>query len=55
MIRKLGAGEITPEQAATVMSVVSAQARMIEVDELEKRLRRLNSNESTHSDHPPWH
>jgi len=27
VIRKLGAGEITPEQAATVMSVVSAQAR----------------------------
>jgi hypothetical protein len=41
VIRKLGAGDITPEQAATVTSVVSARARIIEVDELEKRIAAL--------------
>ena len=41
VLKRLGAGEITPEHAATVISVVSAQARIIEVDELEKRIAAL--------------
>lgn len=41
VIEKLGAGEITPEQAGTIMQVVSAQARIIEIDKLERRLKAL--------------
>lgn len=41
VIKNLGAGEITPEQAAAIMQVVSAQARIIEIDELERRVKAL--------------
>ena len=38
VLAALAAGEISPDDANAVMSVISAQARIIEVDELEKRL-----------------
>jgi polyhydroxyalkanoate synthesis regulator phasin len=41
VMAKLSAGEITPEQAGTIMQAVSAQARIIEIDELERRLKAL--------------
>jgi len=37
----LAAGELTPDEANAVMGVISAQARIIEVDELEKRIAAL--------------
>ena len=41
MLEALSGGEITPSQAATVMQAISAQARIVEVDELEQRVAAL--------------
>jgi hypothetical protein len=41
VVWKLAAGEITPEQATTIMQTVSAQVKVVEADELERRLRAL--------------
>ena len=41
LLEALSAGEITPGQAATIMQAISAQARIVEVDELEKRVATL--------------
>lgn len=41
VMRAMAAGTITPDQANAVMQVISAQARIIEVDELEKRIAAL--------------
>ncbi|WP_334031690.1 DUF5681 domain-containing protein [Burkholderia orbicola] len=38
-------GRITPDEANAVMQVIAAQARIIEVDELEKRLAILESKD----------
>ena len=40
----LANGEVTPSEASTVMQTVSAQARIIEIDELEKRVSALEKN-----------
>lgn len=41
VIKAMSAGTITPEQASTVMQALSAQARIIEVDDLEQRVKAL--------------
>jgi hypothetical protein len=41
IIEAMGHGSITPEEAASIMSAVAAQARVIEVDELERRVAAL--------------
>ncbi|WP_333995074.1 DUF5681 domain-containing protein [Burkholderia orbicola] len=43
VMRAMAHGRITPDEANAVMQVISAQARIIEVDELEKRLAALES------------
>ena len=41
VLEALSGGEITPSQAAIVMQAISAQARIVEVDELEQRVAAL--------------
>ncbi|WP_035881628.1 DUF5681 domain-containing protein [Cupriavidus metallidurans] len=49
----LAAGELTPDEANAVMGVISAQARIIEVDELEKRIAALEGrNDGSESQSP---
>lgn len=43
VMRAMARGRITPDEANAVMQVITAQARIIEVDELEKRLAALES------------
>lgn len=38
VVERMAAGEITPEQASTIMQTIASQARIIEVDELERRI-----------------
>ena len=38
VLQAMAAGRITPEQASTIMSAIAAQARIIEVDDLEQRV-----------------
>jgi len=39
-------GNITPEQAATIMSALSAHARIIEIDELARRVQALEDRKN---------
>ncbi|KVO84036.1 hypothetical protein WL78_23970 [Burkholderia ubonensis] len=49
VMRAMAAGRITPDEANAVMQVISAQARIIEVDEFEKRLAVLeNKDDGNH-------
>ncbi|RPI22749.1 MAG: hypothetical protein EHM61_21520 [Acidobacteria bacterium] len=41
VLEALSGGELSPNQAATVMQAISAQARIVEVDELEQRIAAL--------------
>lgn len=41
VIKALGEGELTPEEAATVLQALASQVRIIEADEIEKRLAAL--------------
>ncbi|WP_042288715.1 DUF5681 domain-containing protein [Paraburkholderia mimosarum] len=41
VMRALAGGRITPDQANAVMQVLAAQARIVEADELEKRIAAL--------------
>jgi hypothetical protein len=41
VVKAMATGTITPEQASTVMQVLSAQARVVEIDELERRVKTL--------------
>lgn len=50
----LAGGQLTPDEANAVMSVLSAQARIIEVDELEKRLAALEER-TNGNQHPIAH
>ena len=43
MIDALSSGEISPGEAASVMQSIASQARIIEVDDLEKRVAELES------------
>jgi polyhydroxyalkanoate synthesis regulator phasin len=50
VVEAVAAGEISPDQGATLMQTLSAQARIIEVDELERRIAALErrNSESPH-------
>jgi len=41
VMAKMSTGEVSPEQAATIMQTVTALVRVIEVDELERRVKAL--------------
>ncbi|MFT4063364.1 DUF5681 domain-containing protein [Paraburkholderia sp.] len=41
VLQAMAAGEITPDEAAAVMQVVTAQMRIVEVDDLVKRIEAL--------------
>jgi hypothetical protein len=41
VLSELAAGRLTPDEASTVMQTVAAQARIVEVDELVKRVKAL--------------
>jgi hypothetical protein len=45
VLGKMSEGVITPEQASTVMHAIAAQARIIEVDELERRVAALEGKQ----------
>ena len=47
VLEALSAGEITPNQAATIMQAISAQTRIVEVDELERRIAALEEKRRT--------
>jgi hypothetical protein len=49
VIDKISEGAITPEQGATVMQAIAAQARIIEVDELERRVSALEGKQSANT------
>ena len=40
-------GKLTPAEASTIMQSLSAQARIVEVDELTKRVAALEANDGT--------
>ena len=41
VVARMSEGLISPEQANTIMQVLTAQARVIEIDDIERRLRAL--------------
>jgi polyhydroxyalkanoate synthesis regulator phasin len=41
VIKALAEGELTPEEAGTVLQALASQVRIIEADEIEKRLTAL--------------
>jgi hypothetical protein len=43
VINALSAGDISPREAATMMQSIASQARIIEVDELERRVTELEA------------
>ncbi|CAD9226710.1 conserved hypothetical protein [Burkholderia cenocepacia] len=45
VMHAMARGRITPDEASAVMQVIAAQARIIEVDELEKRLAILEGKD----------
>ncbi|MBI3044200.1 MAG: hypothetical protein HYY78_15375 [Betaproteobacteria bacterium] len=45
VVKAMAAGTITPEQASTVMQVLSAQAKVIEIDELDRRVKSLEDRQ----------
>jgi len=44
VLEAAAAGNITPEQAATMMQSIAAQARIVELVELEERVKRLEEH-----------
>jgi len=53
ILRAAAAGKITPSEAATLMQSVSNQAKIIETDELERRVSRLEEKVAP-LDATPW-
>jgi hypothetical protein len=43
VVEALAKAEITPDEAASVMQAIAAQARIVEVDELERRVAALEA------------
>jgi hypothetical protein len=43
IVEPMAEGDITPEEAATAMQVIGSQAKIIEVDELRRRLEALEA------------
>ncbi len=41
VLQALADGELTPDEASTIMQTIAAQARIIEVDQLERRITEL--------------
>ena len=41
VVTALGTGELSPDEAATILSALATQARIVEVDEMEKRITAL--------------
>jgi len=41
IVTAMGNGEVTPTDASSMLQALAAQARIIEIDELEKRIRKL--------------
>jgi polyhydroxyalkanoate synthesis regulator phasin len=50
VLSELAAGRLTPDEASTVMQTVAAQARIVEVDELVKRVRALEDQSAAKSE-----
>lgn len=46
VVQALATGEISPDEASAVMQALSAQARIVEVDELEQRVKRLEESQA---------
>ena len=47
VLKHVATGKITPSEASSLMSAISSQARIIEIDELERRITELEEkNES---------
>lgn len=46
VLTAVSAGKITPSQAGSLMQVISAQARIVEVSELEKRVAALEASKN---------
>lgn len=45
VIAAMAGGVITPEQAATIMGALTAQARIVEIDDLTRRVKTLEENQ----------
>lgn len=43
VLAAMAAGDITPDEASTVMQAIAAQVRIVEADELEKRIAALEA------------
>jgi len=41
VVTALGTGELSPDEAVTILSALATQARIVEVDEMEKRITAL--------------
>jgi hypothetical protein len=50
VLQAVGEGRITPDQAATLMTSIAAQARVVEIDELERRLKTLEEASGVRSE-----
>ncbi len=46
VLEAMAAGRLSPDQAVTVMQAITAQVRIVQVDELEKRVRALEEGTS---------
>ena len=43
IIHAMGKGELSPSDASSMLSALAAQARIIEIDDLEQRIKRLEA------------
>lgn len=50
VLHAVGDGRITPDQAASLMTSIAAQARVVEIDELERRLQALEQTSGVRSE-----
>jgi len=46
VITALAGGKVSPSDASTLMNVIAAQAKITEIDELERRVTELENNKS---------
>lgn len=44
VINALSCGEVSPSEAVTVMQAIANQARILEIDDLERRIQQLEDN-----------
>jgi len=50
VLQAVGDGRISPDQAASLMTSIAAQARVVEIDELERRLQALEQTSGVRSE-----